>query len=359
MEDLLGRLRMVRTHVVVLGFVVGCGSSVSEPVPAPVPLPLPDPGPGTAAEPEPLAAAPDPGTGEGTGTATGTAAAPESCLGVDDTGVWSDLDDRVQLALPADLDRSRVTATISADGDTLVLHADGWPVKPYPLAGDTTLAVGDTTLALRAGDAAELAGLLTPTNLRRLDAGEATGFTDRDGDDIPDPLDVLIGGKKMALEAWEYGGQYITLDYPMGDLPRSMGVCTDVVIRAYRNAGLDLQQAVHVDIRQSKRSYPMVKKKRGDKNIDHRRVRTLLPWFRRHTERHAAAIDDPDDPLRPGDVIFMDTLSRSGPDHIGVLSDTIGESGFPLVINAWTNGYVTQEMDLLGWVPVTHRFRLR
>ncbi len=325
---------MTRTHLVALGFVAACGGNAQSPVPVPVPVPVPDPAGSEAVaepEPEPKPQPPPP---------------PERNLGVADRGIWSDLDDRVQLALPAGVDAARVEALVSADGDTLILLVDGWPTKPYPYP-------------LRPGDAAELAGLVTGDNTRQLAPGEPTGYADRDGDDIPDPLDVLIGAKKMALEAWEYGGQYITLDYPMGDLPRSMGVCTDVVIRAYRNAGLDLQQAVHVDIRESKRSYPMVKKKRGDKNIDHRRVRTLLPWFKRHTERHSAAIDDPDDPLRPGDIVFMDTLSRSGPDHIGVVSDTVGEDGLPKVINAWTDGYVTQEMDLLGWVPVMYRFRLK
>jgi uncharacterized protein YijF (DUF1287 family) len=55
----------------------------------------------------------------------------------------------------------------------------------------------------------------------------------------------------------------------------------------------------------------------------------------------------------------MDTFpSRSGPDHIGIISDTIGPNGLPLVINNWTNGTVTSEMDLLTFVPVLYRFRL-
>jgi uncharacterized protein YijF (DUF1287 family) len=279
--------------------------------------------------------------------------APETCLGVADQGIWSDLDDQVQLALPAGLDRARVEGVVSADGDTLVLYVDGWPTKPYPLGGEATVA----GLAVRAGDAAELRAVLGDDNLRRLAAGEAPGPGDRDGDDLPDPLDLLIGGKKTVLEATPYGGGYTELDYPMGDMPRHQGVCTDVVIRALRNAGLDLQAEVKKDIGRSPRSYPMVKRK-ADPSIDHRRVRTILPWFKRHAAAHAAALDDPDDPLRPGDIVFMDTLDRPGPDHIGIVSDTAGDSGLPLVINSWTDGYVTQEMDLLGWVPVTHRFRL-
>lgn len=273
--------------------------------------------------------------------------APESCLGVDDSGIWSDLDEQVQLDLPAGLDRARVEAVVSADGDTLVVYVDGWPTKPYPITGGE----------LRPGDATELHGLLDDQNRRRLGADEAMPPRDRDGDDLPDALDILIGAKKTVAQASNYEGDYIRLDYPMGDIPRSKGKCTDVVVRSLRNAGLDLQVEVSKDIRASKRSYPMVKG-RGNTQIDHRRVRTILPWFERHTEAHGVAVDDPDDPLRPGDILFMDTLERAGPDHIGVVSDMLGESGLPLVINSWTDGYVTQEMDLLGWVPVTHRFRL-
>ncbi len=276
------------------------------------------------------------------------AVAGESCLGVADDGIWSDLDDQVQLALPDGVTAARVEGMIAADGDVLVVHVDGWPTKPYPLGAGETVTVGEHALALRAGDAAELAGLLEPGNLRRL-PGKTAG--DRDGDDLPDSLDVLV-------DAGTYGAGYLSLVYPGGDVPRGKGVCTDVVIRALRNAGLDLQAEVHQDIKRHRRSYPMVKGN-GDTNIDHRRVKTILPYFRRHIAAHTAQLDDPDDPLRPGDIIFMDTFpSKSGPDHIGIVSDVIGTDGLPLVINSWTDGYVTSEMDLLGWVPVTHRYRM-
>jgi uncharacterized protein YijF (DUF1287 family) len=131
-----------------------------------------------------------------------------------------------------------------------------------------------------------------------------------------------------------------------------------VVIRSVRNAGLDLQQELNKDIKKRRSAFPMVKKG-PDPNIDQRRVGTLLPYFKKHWEQHTAKLDDPDDPLRPGDIILMDTFpSRPGPDHIGIVSDQKGDSGMPLVINNWTNGTVTSEMDLLGFVPVLYRFRL-
>ncbi len=307
------------------------------------------------AEPPP-ASAPSPGhpATPTAPTARHPAAAAETCLGVADRGIWSDLDDDLQLTLPGDLTPDRVTATVDPARPLLVLAVDGWPTKPYPLTGAAELVVGDHRLALRPGDRAELAPLLTAANLT-----SAAATPDRDRDGIPDPLDVLLGARKTAINADAYVGGYESLRYPMGDVARDHGVCTDVVVRALRNAGVDLQAELHADIARAPRSYPMVKG-RGDPNIDHRRVKTLLPYLRRHLDQRSAALDDPADPVRPGDLVLFDTFpSRSGPDHIGVVSDRRGEHGHLLVINNWTDGSVTGEMDLLAWVPVTHRFRLR
>lgn len=278
---------------------------------------------------------------------------PETALGVADRGIWSDLDAKIQLRLPASLAPERVSARVDAQRKLLVLAIDGFPRKVYPLGGPERLAVGTHELALRPGDRAELAPLLAAERIT-----EVAGTRDADRDGIPDPLDVLVGAKKTVENADAYTEGYIKMPFPGGDVPRTIGVCTDVVIRAVRNAGVDLQQALYDDIVRSRASYPMIKR-RPDPQIDQRRVATLLPYFKRHWERHTEQLDDAADPLRPGDVIFMDTFpSRPGPDHIGIVSDAIGPSGLPLVINNWTVGTVTAEMDLLTFVPVLSRFRL-
>jgi len=280
-------------------------------------------------------------------------AAAEVCLGVHDKGIWSDLDEKVQIALPGKLTPARVSARIDKKHSVLVLSVDGFPRKAYPLNGTAKLAVGAFELALRAGDRDELLPLLTAARI-----SEGTAKHDSDGDGIPDPLDVLVGAKKTVLNADAYTEGYVTIKYPMGDVPREMGVCTDVIIRAVRNAGIDLQKELHEDIARAKAAYPMVKGS-GNAHIDQRRVATLLPYFKRHWTQHTSKLDDASDPLRPGDIVFMDTFpNRPGPDHIGIVSDTIGESGLPLIINNWTNGTVTAEMDLLTFVPVLHRYRL-
>jgi uncharacterized protein YijF (DUF1287 family) len=173
---------------------------------------------------------------------------------------------------------------------------------------------------------------------------------------------ILVGcGTRSEADTEAIANQaegYISLPYPMGDVPRTIGVCTDVIVRAVRNAGIDIQRELHEDIRRARAAYPMVKGM-GDPSIDQRRVGTLLPYFKRHWEAHTAKLDDPADPLRPGDIVLMDTFpSRAGPDHIGIPSDRLDAQGLPLVINNWTDGTVTAEMDLLTFVPVMYRFRL-
>ena len=208
-----------------------------------------------------------------------------------------------------------------------------------------TLYDGDDPIALFALGAADV-----PKGLRVVEGAPERG-EDRDGDGIVDRLDVLVGAKKLLYNGARYIERYVSIGYPGGDVPRSEGVCSDTVIRALRNAGLDLQREVHEDILRAPAAYPMVEK--VDASINHRRVRTLLPWFVRHWETLPRGTK-----YRPGDVVFFDTFpQREGPDHLGVVSDSVGRSGVPLVINNWTEGATDAEMDLLSWVPVTHHFR--
>jgi D-alanyl-D-alanine dipeptidase len=283
--------------------------------------------------------------------------APEKNLGVRDLGVFSDLDSRVQLALPKDLDPRRVRIVVDRARQQLVVYELERPLKVYPLGGQARLDVPPVSLALRPGDVEELRPLLAPERLFVFDAAVELPPGDADADGIPDPLDVLIGARKAALNADRYDGRYERIPYPGGDVPRSIGVCTDVVIRSLRNAGYDLQRLVHEDILQARKAYPMVRTPNTD--IDHRRVKSILPWFRRATEAHTAVLADPRDPLRPGDVIFMDTFGdRPGSEHVGLIGDTLSATGQPMVINNWTHGTVTKPMDLLSFVPVTERFRM-
>jgi uncharacterized protein YijF (DUF1287 family) len=273
----------------------------------------------------------------------------ETSLGVHDRGIYPDLD--ALLELPPPDARQKLGAVIDPRHALLVVYADDWPVKVYPLGGSAELTVSSEKLALRPGDRAELAPRLSGVLARRLGNGEVAPPGDADDDGIPDPLDVLLGAHKAVLGGASYDDAYFSLSYPMGDPPRDKGACVDVIVRAVRNAGVDLQAGVIEDERRAGASHV-------DPNIDHRRVKNAIGYFERHWNAHSTAVDDSNDPLRPGDVVFLDTFAnRPGPDHVGIVSERTGRSGHPLVINLWTFGYKTQAMDLLGFVPVTHRFR--
>jgi len=80
-----------------------------------------------------------------------------------------------------------------------------------------------------------------------------------------------------------YDPGYYSIDYPNGDVPGDKGVCTDVLIRAYRKVGIDLQKEVHEDMRDNFDEYPdKWGLSKPDKNIDHRRVPNLMVYFNRH-----------------------------------------------------------------------------
>jgi uncharacterized protein YijF (DUF1287 family) len=279
--------------------------------------------------------------------------AAERALGVTDRGVYADLDDKLQLPPPGA--RAKLSALVDAPRSLLIVYADGWPHKIYPLKGSSRLSIGPVELALRPGDRNELAGRIEPGAVRHLRAGEAAAPGDHDGDGIPDPLDILLGAHKTVLDAASYTDAYFTLGYPNGDPPRDKGACVDVIVRAVRNSGVDLQRAVIEDERAASASYGIT---RPDPNIDHRRVRNVIVYFRRHWTDKSVSLDDASDPYLPGDVVFLDTFpNRPGPDHVGIVSQERGESGHPLLINLWTFGHKTKAMDLLGSWPVTHRFR--
>jgi uncharacterized protein YijF (DUF1287 family) len=215
------------------------------------------------------------------------------------------------------------------------------------------VTIRDSSLAFRFIDGVAVEALARPLTGVQIVAN--FDEQDQDLDGVPDQLDGLLGAKKTLLLRSPYIDTYRDLPYPGGDVPRNEGVCTDVIVRALRNAGYDLQRLVYEDAQRAPKSYPGIIKR--DKNIDHRRVRNLLVYFKRHFTSLDANASSQTSLFLPGDIVLFNTYGNAFPDHIGIVSNTLGPSGLPLVINSWTVGYVTAEMDLLANVPTTHRFR--
>ncbi len=121
---------------------------------------------------------------------------------------------------------------------------------------------------------------------------------------------------ELTKQKVSYDPAYFTIGYPNGDIPANKGVCTDVVIRAYRKLGIDLQKDVHEDIKANFRKYPQKWGLSGpDKNIDHRRVLNLMTFFSRNGLVKPIT-QKPGDYL-PGDIVCWDL--GGGITHIGIV----------------------------------------
>jgi uncharacterized protein YijF (DUF1287 family) len=166
--------------------------------------------------------------------------------------------------------------------------------------------------------------------------------------------DLLVAGAMERIRHEViYDGSYRRIDYPGGDVPDHIGVCTDVVIRAYRRSGIDLQKEIHVDMTANFSEYPQKwSLTKPDSNIDHRRVPNLRTFFRRKGAG-LAITNNPDDYL-PGDIVTWVIPGNLG--HIGIVVKQQSEDGIrPLVVHNIGQGPRLE--DILFAFPITGHYR--
>ena len=162
---------------------------------------------------------------------------------------------------------------------------------------------------------------------------------------------VVEGAVEQAQYTISYDPSYVSLDYPGGDVPLERGVCSDVIVRAFRKAEVDLQKEVHEDMSRSFNAYP---KRWGltkpDANIDHRRVANLMTYFERQGKQLATSTRAKD--YLPGDVVAWE-LSE-GVLHIGIVTNILSEatSGYQIVHNI--GGGARIEDALFSWKIIGH-----
>jgi len=153
-----------------------------------------------------------------------------------------------------------------------------------------------------------------------------------------------------------YDGRYLRIGYPWGDVPQSMGVCTDVVIRSYRRLGIDLQQEVNRDIRSDFYAYPSFARwglKKPDSNIDHRRVYNLQAFFKRHHAELPRSFDPRS--YKPGDLVTW-MVGPAFP-HIGVVVNipTPSDPNRLMISHNIAEGPIIE--DILFRFPITGHYR--
>lgn len=138
-----------------------------------------------------------------------------------------------------------------------------------------------------------------------------------------------------------YDARYFTIPYPNGDVPSDKGVCTDVVIRAYRKLGIDLQKKIHEDMKGNFTKYP--KKwgmKKTDRNIDHRRVPNQATFFSRFGT--VKKVSDKGDDYLPGDIVTWDL--GGGITHVGIVTDRkSADKKRPLIVHNIGQGQVLED----------------
>ena len=161
---------------------------------------------------------------------------------------------------------------------------------------------------------------------------------------------IVLDARQQIGQTLYYDPAYTTLKYPMGDVPMIKGVCTDVIIRALRLQGVDLQKLIHEDMKKNFAVYP---KKWGlkstDRNIDHRRVPNIMTYFNRQ------GYEVKDKNYKAGDIVTWDL--GKGLVHIGIISNQKSlVNSTPLVIHNIGSG--TQENNILFDYKITGHYRI-
>lgn len=164
---------------------------------------------------------------------------------------------------------------------------------------------------------------------------------DFDEDGIDDYKDILLGARIDARQHPKYDGRYWEGGYP----PDNIGVCTDVVWRAFKNAGYCLKDMVDRDVEENLELYPM---KTQDKNIDFRRVKVLKVFFSRYAQQ--LSLDTKDiEQWQPGDIVIFEDR------HIGIVSDKRNRKGIPYLIH--NANQLSREEDAMTRMEVTGHYR--
>jgi hypothetical protein len=165
--------------------------------------------------------------------------------------------------------------------------------------------------------------------------------------DSIEPKGIVSHAKWQTTQDVTYDPNYVVLKYPNGDVSKNKGVCIDVVIRAYRSVGQDLQVLMHEDIANNLSSYGLSK---ADANIDHRRCVNAIKYFKR--KNLTVPITDNEADYKPGDLVFWDIAHG----HVGVVSDILvpGTNRYYMVHNICCG---PQLEDYLFQLPITCHVR--
>lgn len=164
-------------------------------------------------------------------------------------------------------------------------------------------------------------------------------------------LKLADAGLALTKQKVVYDPAYFKIPYPNGDVPAGKGVCTDVVIRAYRTLGIDLQKNVHEDMKPNFKLYPKDwGRKTTDTNIDHRRVYNLMVFFGRKGVKKPMSKNATD--YLPGDIVCWNLSGNMS--HIGLVINKKSADGKRyLIVHNIGNGQEVSDC-LFSWKIIGH-----
>ena len=196
-------------------------------------------------------------------------------------------------------------------------------------------------------------GLFSACTFRPLNESPILIEKPASGEIVSEPIrQILESAREQTKTTTGYAQDYYNLPYPAGDVPAETGACVDVVIRAFRKAGVDLQKEVHEDMAANFSAYPQKwGLKKPDTNIDHRRVPNLQTFFTRKGKSLPITSNNKD--YQPGDVVAYD-LDGHGMTHIGVVSNYWNESSDRYLIIHNIGGGAHAEDKLFSWKIIGH-----
>lgn len=174
---------------------------------------------------------------------------------------------------------------------------------------------------------------------------------DNNKNEIPDPIDIVNGAKKEVTQKTKYVSNYYNGGYP----PEGEGVCTDVIWRGFKEAGIPLKDLIDNDISKNVSLYKRVSGK-PDPNIDFRRVPNQDIFFKRHCESLTTELKSGDlenlKQWQPGDIVVF----TEGYEHIAVVSDKRDRDGIPYVLH---NSHPHASEAKLSWFrsPIHGHYR--
>ena len=167
----------------------------------------------------------------------------------------------------------------------------------------------------------------------------------------PQLKQFIDGAVEQSKVTTGYDPSYVKLDYPNGDVASDTGVCSDVVVRAFRKAGIDLQKEVHEDMKLAWAEYPRKWGARGtDTNIDHRRVLNLTTYFDRRNK--ALPISNNRADYLPGDLVAWEL--SDGVEHIGILTNLWSEPDKHCLVVHNIGAGARVEDVLFAWKIIGH-----